>query len=439
MKRKILKYILKFLAKIILWRYRPEIIGVTGTAGKSSSKEAIYSVISNNFLTAKSVLNLNTDVGLPLTIIRGVDAKRNILLWIKNFLKALLLIIIKDKNYPKILVLEMSEDKPKMIQYLTDLAQPKIGVLTWIGETPVHVTNFKDTAELIEELEYLIKSLPENGQAVLNIDCPLILKLRDKIKINHITYGFHELADLQITNYKIIFKNDRDRDTKSFQDIASFCHLNYKGSYLPISIKGVFGKPQIYALSAAASVGLCLGLNLVEIVKQLEKYQLLPGRTSFIQGINNSWILDDSYNANPDSVKAALETFQDIYLAINQDDQSKKRKIVILGEMRELGKYSDSAHKEIGELVLETADIFIGIGEKMKLAVEVAENKKNNLQQVYYFSDSWQAAKEIKSLIEDEDLILIKGSRGIHTEQITKTLMLNPQEAEQKLIFEMPT
>lgn len=438
MKRKIIQYILKFLAKLVLWRYQPLIIGIAGSAGKSSTKEAIYSTLVSHFSVERSVLNLNTEIGLPLTIIRGEDAKRNVVLWLKNFLKALYLVIIKNKNYPRILILEMSEDKPGMIKYLTDLARPKIGVLSWISEVPVHVEYFKDASELAEEIEYLIKTLPRHGKAILNYDNHLILRTKEKTKAEIITYGFDERADLRITNYKIVFK--KISATKNFQEISAYFHLNYKGSYVPLCLKGVFGRPQAYALTAATAVGLHFGLNLLEIVKALEKYQLLPGRTAFIPGIKNSWILDDSYNANPDSVKAALETYQDVCLAINQIKKFIiKRKVIVLGDMRELGKYSDEAHQKIGELTAEIADVFIAIGEKMKLAVAAAQKKGMKPEKIHHFSDSWQAAEKIKTFVEKGDLILVKGSRGIHTEQVTKALMLHPEEAEKLLIFEAPT
>lgn len=406
MKRKFIQYVLKYLAKLILWRYKPLVIGVTGSVGKTSTKEAIYAVLKKQFRVERNVFNLNTEIGMPLTIIQGKDAKRNIFLWLDNILHSLRLFIFKSKNYPEILILEMSEDKPGMIKYLVDLARPKIGVITSIGNPPVHLEYYKSVNHFIEEISFLPQRLLLNDTLVLNADNPLVFKLKEKTIAKTLTYGFEEKADVKVSNYKLIItENDLSKLGMSFR-------LEHNGSFVPVKLKGVFGKPQVYALAAAATVGLSLGMNLVEIAEAMKNYQIPKGRTKFISGINDSWILDDTYNACPDSVLAALDLIKSI---------SAERKIVVLGTMKELGSLSLEAHQAIGKTIAEIADVFVAIGQEMTIAKDVVVEENPKIE-VFWFENSEKAKESVKKILQKGDLVLVKGSRAMEMEKITEEL-----------------
>jgi len=145
---------------------------------------------------------------MPLTIIKGKDAKRNIFLWFYNFFHALWLFIFKTKKYPEILVLEMSEDAPGMIKYLANLARPKIGVITTIGDPPVHLEYYKNINQLIEEISYLPQNLTLNDTMILNADNALVLGFKDKTVAKVFSYGFSEYSDIKVTDYKLINVDD---------------------------------------------------------------------------------------------------------------------------------------------------------------------------------------------------------------------------------------
>jgi len=403
MKRKFIQHILKYLTKLILWRYKPLIIGVTGSVGKTSTKEAIYTVLKNRFRVERNVFNLNTEIGMPLTIIRGKDAKRNIFLWFYNFFHTIWLFIFKTKKYPQILVLEMSEDAPGMIKYLVDLARPKIGAITTIGNPPVHLEYYKNTNQLIEEISYLPQNLTLNDSMILNADNALVLDFRDKTVAKVLSYGFSEYSDVKVTDYKLINVDDLKNIGMSFR-------LEASGSFVPVKIEGVFGKAQVYALSAAAAVGLSLDMNLVEISEAMLDYKTVEGRTKFIPGIKNTWILDDSYNACPDSVRATL----DILKGIPAD-----RKIVVLGDMKELGINSKQAHIQIGKNIADVAKVLIAVGEEMLFAKEIIDDEYSGIQ-TFWFKDSEQAKKFVKEMIKKGDLVLVKGSHSMEMEKITE-------------------
>ena len=405
MKRKFIQYILRYLAKLILWRYKPLIIGVTGSVGKTSTKEAIYTVLRKKFRVERNVFNLNTEIGMPLTIIRGKNAKRNIFLWIYNFFHTFWLFIFKTKKYPEILVLEMSEDAPGMIKYLVDLAGPKIGVITTIGDPPVHLEYYKDIDELIDEISYLPQSLSLNDSIILNADNELVVNFKDKTVAKFLSYGFSENSDVKITEYRLI-------NTEDLEKIGMNFRLESSGSFVPVKLEGVFGKGQIYALAAAAAVGLSLNMNLIEISEAMKDYKIVNGRTKFMRGINDAWILDDSYNACPDSVRVALDLFKEI---------PAKRKIVILGDMKELGVNSNQAHIDIGKDIANLAQVFIAVGEEMASAKKIIDDKYSGIE-TFWFKDSKEAKLSIKGMMEKGDLVLIKGSRAMEMEKITEEL-----------------
>ncbi len=433
MKRKIIKYILWFLAKLTLWRYKPMVIAVAGSTGKSSTKEAIYYALKNDFQTERSTSNLNTEIGLPLTIIQGDDAKKNIFLWLKNIFYTLGLIAIKRKNYPKILILEMSEDQPHLISYLAKLCRPKIGVISWIGEIPVHAEFHQNAEALQEEIQDLVSFLPQDGAAILNYDNSLSLEAKEKTKAKIITYGFNDDADVKISDYSLMMDKDLSR-------IGMILRLEYQGSYVPIKLTGVFGQPQAYVIAAGAAVGLALGLHLVAIAQSLENYKLLKARTSFLQGIKNTWIFDDTYNSNPDALRAALNIYHDLILAIKKENlYFFKRRVLALGDMRELGQYSDEAHQQLVSQIIENADILIAVGRKMKITVEECLKLGFSRENIYWFENSFDAGKKAKELIQTGDLFLVKGSRGIHMEQVTLAIMKEPEKAKDYLSFEEPT
>jgi len=433
MKRKILKYLLWFLAKLTLWRYRPLVITVTGSTGKSSTKEAIYYALKNDFQVARSTFNLNTEIGLPLSIIQGYDAKKNVFLWLANIFHTLGLIILKRKNYPKIWVLEISEDQPNLVSYLARLCRPKIGVISWIGEIPVHAEFYQSAKALQEEIQKLISYLPQDGTAILNHDNPLSLEAKEKTKAKVITYGFNNNAEVKISDYSLMMD-------KNFRKIGMTLRLEYQGSYVPLKLTGVFGQAQAYALAAGAAVALALGLHLVAIAQSLENYKLLKARTTLLQGIKNTWIFDDSYNSNPDALRVALEIYDDLVSAIKKENiYDLKRRVLALGDMRELGKYSDEAHQQVASQIIDKADVLIAIGTKMKITVEECLKLGFPPENIYWFENSFEAGKKARELIQEGDLFLVKGSRGIHLEQVTLAIMQEPEKAHEYLSFEEPT
>ena len=427
--RNILQYILKVLAIITIWRYKPIIIGVTGSVGKTSTKEAIYSILKDKFKTRRNIKNYNNEIGAPLTVL-GSDISpettfSGLLGWFRIFSKALLGIIYQ-RNYPEILVLEIGVSKPGDMEYLMSFIHAKIGVFTAIGEFPSHIEFFSGKDQLVKEKSLLIKSLPDDGLAILNYDDLLIRQEGNDLpeKIETIYYGFEERADLRIENYEL--KAD---DIKK-GDFGINFKLDYKGSFVPIRLVGVLGKHQVFAAAAAASVGLFFKLNLVDIAEALKDYYSLPGRTNLIKGIKQTWIIDDTYNASPTSVESGLEILNELSLKSSE----QVRRIAILGDMMELGVRTEAGHRRVGKKVIETADLLFTVGDRARFIADEAKQNGFDENNIFEFSRAEDAGLIVQEKINKNDIILVKGSRSMCMEKIVKEIMAEPQKADELLI-----
>ncbi len=412
--KKILENILKIISWLILIRYRPKIIGVTGSVGKTSVKEAIYCVLKKKYRVRKNFANLNNEIGVPLTIIgEKKSGGRNLLIWLKILIKGLLSIIYYPK-YPKILVLEMGVDKPGDMRYLLSFLKIEAGVFTAIGEFPVHLEFFPEKGKLIEEKALLLKSLPKHGLAVLNYDDLSVRMVGDeiekKVKVGH--YGFGDGADMQIANYEARMDNFENGDYG-----ASF-KLYANGSVVPVWLNNVMGRQYAYAAAAAAHIGIYYGMNMIEISEALADYRALDGRAKLVPGIKKSILIDDSYNSSPMAVAAGLELMEDIVSHLKGRTIAPIR-IAVLGDMLELGVKTEEAHRTIGQKVGEQSDLFFAVGERMVFAVDEAR-KVMGENKVFHFYQAEKAGLELQKQMKENSVILIKGSRSMGMEKIVE-------------------
>ncbi|MGB9608756.1 MAG: UDP-N-acetylmuramoyl-tripeptide--D-alanyl-D-alanine ligase, partial [Minisyncoccia bacterium] len=414
---------LKYLSRLIIWRYKPKIIGITGSVGKTSTKLAIFTILANHFKVRASYGNLNNDLGLPLAILgdfkeeelklvssetpSGEKNFSKIFFWIKVIFKSLYQIIFKNKKYPEILILEYAADRPGDIKYLLTIAHPQIGVMTAIGEVPPHVEYYNSREELILEESRLIMNLSSSGLAVLNYDDESVLSVLHRTRANILTFGFKSGADIQIINFENKIENGK------LEGIVF--KLQYENRVIPFRVKNVFGKSHSYALAAAAAVGIYFGINLINISESAEHYKPAPGRSNLVSGIKNTLIIDDAYNASLASMSLALDLLKNL---------PAKRKIAILGDMLEIGKYSIFAHERIGKIAADSTNILITVGPRAKFIAESA--KKNGLKQknILSFNTVEEAIDPVMQLIKPGDLILIKASHGIRLYELADILKL---------------
>jgi UDP-N-acetylmuramoyl-tripeptide--D-alanyl-D-alanine ligase len=423
MNKKIIQFILKILASLVIRKYRPTVIGITGSVGKSSTKEAIYTVLKKYFSVRASPKNYNNEIGVPLTILGQSSATRSFFGWLLIFLRGFGLIIFKNKNYPKILVLEMAADHPGDISYLLKIAPCQIGVITAIG--PTHLEFFKTVENVAQEKSLMVTKLNSHHWAVLNADDPRVISLKPKIKARTLTFGINQSADIKAVDLNLsqeLINNKLKIDGLMFK-------LHYSGNFVPVVLPEIIAFHQTYAVLAAAAVGLILELNLIEISEALKDFRGLPGRMKLLSGKNNSQIIDDSYNSSPKAVEMALETLNKIKIS------PEARKWVVLGDMLELGSVAQEEHFRIGRLVGQNkVNYLLAVGKFAKDIIAGAQSGGMSADQLFSFTDSLSAAKFLVNKIKAGDLILVKGSQGVRLERLVKEIMAEPKMAKELLV-----
>ncbi len=420
---KLLHKILAHFAKKVIKKYKPLIIGVTGSVGKSSIKEVIYTILKNKFNARCSSKNYNNEIGLPLTIFGSLSPGKNIGGWINIFFQVSKILLFRV-NYPEILILEMAADHPGDIKHLVDIAPLKLGVITAVGLT--HIEFFKNINSVAKEKETLIKNLKEKNWAILNIDDKRVRAMSDKTSAQILTFGLSKKADIQATEIQL----DQELLDEGIPQIKGLTFkVNYKGSTVPVFLSKTVSQAQIYSVLGAIAVGLALGLNLIDIIKTLPKHKALPGRLNMILGIRETLLLDDTYNSSPQAVKLSLLSLDKIKIA------NRARKWVVLGDMLELGELSAKAHWETGEEVGEMQpDYLVVVGKEAEKISEGAQNSGLSLSRIFSFTNASEAGDFLQSKIYKGDVILIKGSQGIHLEKIVKKIMLKPEQAKKLLV-----
>lgn len=408
--KKIVVSIITLEAKLVLLKYKPRIIAITGSVGKTSTKDAVYTIMNAFYDTRKSEKSFNSEIGLPLTILGLKNAWNSPFGWLINIIRGKLLIFFPHK-YPEWLVLEIGADKPGDIESVSKWLRSDVVVMTRIADIPVHIEHFKNQKEVVKEKSYLINTLKDGGILVLNNDDPSIIKLREKTGNRKITFGFEKESDLFASNYHIVY-GDKDEDTMP-RGIAF--KVDHDGSNMPVRLNGIFGKQNVYTALAAFAVGVSQGLNFVKMIDVLRDHSGPPGRFKPLQGIKNTLVIDDTYNSSPVALEMALRSFSEI--------GSRGRKIAILGDMLELGEYTKEAHLKIGKIIPEICSELVTVGEKGKLFADGAESAGMNVSKIHEFKNSADAAVFVAEYIKEGDSMLVKGSQGARMERVVEAII----------------
>ncbi len=409
MKKKLissLQFILKLLSKATINKFKPVIIAVTGSVGKTSSKEAIWSILKGQQNSRKTSANFNNELGIPLAILGDYQkiSKPAWFFWIKVVLSSVFNILFKSKYfYPKILVLEYGADKPGDINKLVDIAKPHIAVISAIGKIPVHVENYPQGIESVaKEKSKLISNLSTSDIAVLNADDPTISKIEEKTRAKILTFGFSKNSFVRISNFKHL-----EEDGKIY-GIAF--KLENNGASVPIILNGAFSVAHAYAAACASCVALTFDINLVGSANALASYyKPIKGRSMIIDGIKESQIIDESYNSSPIALETALISMKEI---------KNKRKLAVLGDMMELGNYTLEAHEFIGKIIPECLDVLITVGSRAEFIAQSAIKNGMNKNFVFSFNNAQDAGLKLQEIIKKGDLVLVKGSRVVGLDKI---------------------
>lgn len=406
-KIKILERVLRFMAIVVLKLRKPIVIGITGSVGKTSTKEAVFSVLSSKFKVRKSEKNYNNEIGVPLTIIGAESGGRSLLKWVDVFLKWVFAVLF-PVGYPKILILELGVDKPGDMKYLLDFIPVDIGIMTNVSSS--HLEFFKSVDHIAREKGKLLNSIGDNGVAIFNFDDSRVKRIADKLKVESINFGLGEEAQIRATDIGFNYKDGKVS--------GIVFKLNYQGKIIPVRLLNILATHHVYSALAAVAAGIHFKMNLVDITSALEELKPVQGRMSLMEGKNDSLIVDDTYNASPLSTLAALDVMERI---------EAKRKIVILGDMMELGEESKKSHGEvISKAISIDSELVFVVGRQMKQATDEylkSAEQKEYARKLITFEKVEDAAREANLILQKGDLFLVKGSRAMKMEIIVQEIM----------------
>ena len=408
-KQRISERLLRIMASAVLRKYRPLVVGVTGSVGKSSAKEAAALVLSHDMRVRKSEGNFNNEIGVPLSVL-GVGSGGNALSRLLSAFFRTIGYVLFPMKFPEVLVLEMGIDRPGDMGYLVEFVPVRIGVVTRIAES--HIEYFGTIDAIAKEKGKLITTLSEDGFAVLNADDARVVSLSGKTKAVPLTYGTAEGADVRAENLALF-------DTEG--GIGTTFKLGYQGKTIPVRLPGVVARHHVEDALAGAAVGIAAGMNLVDIARSLEAFAPLPGRVRFLRGRDGIGLLDDTYNSSPTSLRAALGTLGEITV---------RRKVVMLGDMLELGADSETEHRAMaGDILATGVGLAVLVGKRMHVLGEELISRGMSRGQVFFFPDPDAATEVVCDLVDEGDLVLIKGSQGMRMEKLTRVLLRDPDEA----------
>lgn len=396
---------LRVSAKIQLAKISPKhIVGITGSAGKTSCKEAVIAILRDKYKVKIGKTGFNSEFGLPMDILDlSFDYSSGVDLFLKSLFSVPWKLLFDWRKFD-VLVLEMGIDSPTPpgdMETLLRIVQPDVGVL--LNVLPVHTVYFQLTGKepevelvkkIADEKGKLIASLPNGGFAVLNADDPNSFQFRSRTRAKTVSFGNSKQAEVKgftFTTDKYVFNED------------------FKSTF-----------------SAAIAVGKALGISEDEAKQALKKNLVLPpGRMSLFQGIKGTTIIDSSYNSSRIPLLGALKILVDF---------PGKRKIAVLGDMRELGDLAKEEHEIVAKEAVGKADYIFTFGPLMEEffvpeAKKLLKRKGLKAKEVRAFQNMKELIEAIKAFVQKEDVILVKGSQNtIFLERLVKELLANPED-----------
>lgn len=408
--KKIIVSIITWQAKIIINKYKPKVIAITGSVGKTSTKDAIFTILSKFKTVRKSEKSFNSEIGLPLTILGSPNGWNDPFIWFENIMHGFHLILFKN-IYPEYLVLEVGVGKPGDIKKnVAPWLKTNVVIITRFPDKPVHVEFFGSVENIIEEKSAMISTLKKDGILILNHDDEKVYSLHLKSNNKTVSFGTHKNSTYHSVHPTYLYTT---RNNIKVPNGINF-KLEYEGNTFPVNLPNILGMHNIGQAASAIACVHELGCDLLESINMVSKYTTPPGRLSLIEGINNSVIIDDTYNSSPVAMDAAIEVLKEL---------EGKRKIAVLGDMLELGKYTEEEHNIIGEKILGVANILVVVGPRAKFIAEGAIEKGFSQKEIYIFDSSETAAKFLFGVVEEGDIVLVKGSQGVRLEKTVEAIM----------------
>lgn len=401
-------------AKLVLARQKPFIIGVTGNLGKTSTKDAIYAVMKDHFHVRRSEKSLNSEFGVPLTILGEKSGWSSPAAWIGILFRGLL--VPWARQYPSHLVLEIGADRPGDIESICSWLTPNITIVTQFGQVPVHIEFFKDRDAVVEEKGYLVAALKESGLFIYNADDHDAEKLLQKTTARKVGIGIHEKADLQAQDVRLYGSPVAGTEADITAD----------GATQHLVLPEVVGKSAVYSSLPALAVARELGISLEVACAAVRDGDKPKGRMRILQGMNGVVIIDDTYNASPKAVEHGLKSLSEM--------ECKGRKIAVLGDMLELGEFTRDEHYKIGLEAAKCVHKLYTVGIRSRIIAEGALDGGMLDENIMQCDTSIDAGKELVQILKEGDIVYMKGSQGVRMERAVKMILAETHDPKKVLV-----
>lgn len=364
---------LQAIARFWRRKFDLRVVGITGSVGKSTTKELVAEVLGQRYRTLKNPGNLNNEIGLPLTLLNLTQEHQRA-------------------------VLEMGLYVPGEIELLCDLALPQVGVITNVGT--VHAERAGSREAIARGKSELVKALPPKpeGIAILNFDDPWVRDMANLTRAEVFFYGLDSGADLWADAVEGL----------GLDGIRFRLHYRNEVLYLRVPL---IGRHSVHTVLRAAAVGLAEGLTWQEVVAGLRSGNAQL-RLVAVRARNGALILDDTYNASPQSTLAALNLLEEM----------EGRKIAVLGDMLELGQYEVQGHEMVGARAAEIVDELVTVGERGRLIATSASQAGLSEDTIRVFESSDEVIDFLQSHLTSQDVVLVKGSHGMHMDRIVTAM-----------------
>ncbi|WAW15598.1 UDP-N-acetylmuramoyl-tripeptide--D-alanyl-D-alanine ligase [Peptostreptococcus equinus] len=365
------------IAKYYRNKFDLKVVGITGSVGKTTTRDMVYAVISEKYKTLKNEKNFNNQFGVPLTLFN------------------------LDESY-ECAVIEMGMCGFGEIKYLVDIVKPDIGVISNIGMSHIELLGsqegiFKAKMEITSDFD-------KNSRLIINGDDQLLSTILKKKEADEIEYKLYSFGKNLYND--LVLKSNQSMENKFTDFIVSIKSEDYKFTIPTI------GEHNIYNAMAAIIVGLSLDMTISQIQDGLLNFQATENRQDIIS-TDKYIIINDVYNASPDSMIASLKVLS-MY--------KEKRKIAILGDCLEMGDYAEEGHRKVGIQSIKKADLIITAGEASKYIGIEAQEHGFDLSNIYHFDTKEELINDLPSILKKDDVILVKASRGMHFEKIVTYL-----------------
>lgn len=404
-------FLLAFFARRVIMRYQPQVVMVTGSVGKTSTKDAVAALLSEHYFVRASEKSYNSEFGMPFTIFGVANPWGNPFGWFA-VARSIVALLLLPNHYPNMLVLEVGADRPGDLAKLLSIATPNAVVVTRLPEVPVHVEAYASPEQVREEEFSPAFALAAGAPLIIGSEDPYARHFAERTPAEVYQYGEGKDATAQILENTFYSEEGVVRGME--------VHMRVDGTEASFVVRGSVGKTQALPVAAALALGHALKIPLNDALAALASYTPPPGRVRVLSGAHGTTIIDDSYNASPAAVEEVLHTLADFPHA--------GRRIAVLGDMLELGRYSVAEHERIGRLAAEHADMIISVGVRARKIVDAACAAGFPEEKTISYKDSLAATEAIPALLQKGDVVLVKGSQSVRTERIVEALLENPAD-----------